>query len=65
LETVVIILRSATDKQATLMLAPTILGSNAGVDASPPLTHYMRHWNEPTQEGDGTFFPVCPNHHHI
>ncbi len=65
LETVMIILHSAPDRKASLKLIPTMGGSNNGVDASPPLTQYMRSSGEQAQEEDGKLFPAYPNLHRI
>jgi hypothetical protein len=63
LETVMIILHAAPDRRASLKLRPTMLGSNNGIDASPPPAFYMFLSQEPVYPGDGKIFPVYPNLH--
>jgi hypothetical protein len=63
LETVMLILRSAPDRWASLKPRPTMGGSNNGIEASPLETPYMRETFEPVQQGDGKIFPVYPNLH--
>jgi hypothetical protein len=63
LETIMIILNSAPDRWASLKLRPTMLGSNNGIDASPPLASYMRELYESVIQGEGKIFPVYPNLH--
>jgi hypothetical protein len=58
-----IILNSAPDRWASLKLRPTMLGSNNGIDASPPLASYMRELYESVIQGEGKIFPVYPNLH--
>jgi hypothetical protein len=61
MEEVSVVMRASRDPQASLRLSTTRSDVTVPSQAMAPLELYIRLWNEPSQDGDGPFFPVCPN----
>jgi hypothetical protein len=61
MEEVLVVMRASKDPQSSLRLSNTRSDVYNISEAIPPLELYVRQWNEPSRDGDGPFFPVCPN----